>query len=351
MANIVDVAKASGVSKSVVSYVLNGSTRKVHPETRARVLEAVEQLGYHPSAPARRLSGMATNTYGIVVAEQEFPFITDPYYSAIIEGIMAVAFERKQDTLFFTGHVGFDVRGSLPVYCDGRCDGLLVLARRFGDEVIEALIAASIPFVLVNDSPEQSHLSWVDAENVSSAKAAAEYLIQLGHKRIGYFAGDTQTRSNIQREQGFRVALADAGIAVNEHWVLQGRFFRASGEERARTLFHGGDTPTALFCANDAIALGAMTALQAMGRTVPGDVSVIGFDDIPAAAVCKPTADNGAATATGDRETGCRSAVPAYPRQNATGRAHLCGHGFDHSTIDGCSPFTLIHQKLLSQEK
>lgn len=288
MANIIDVAKASGVSKSVVSYVLNGSTRKVHPDTRARVLEAVEQLGYHPSAVARRLSGMATNTCGIVIAEQEFPFITDPYYSAIIEGIMAVAFERKQDTLLFTGHVGFDVRGSLPIYSDGRCDGLLVLARRFGDEIIDALVAASIPFVLVNDSPDRAGLSWVDAENSTSAKSAVEYLIRLGHKRIGYFAGDTQTRSNIQREQGFRAALATAGIVVNEQWVLPGRFSRVSGEERARELFRNDETPTALFCANDAIALGAITALQAMNKVVPKDVSVLGFDDIPAAAAGNP---------------------------------------------------------------
>lgn len=288
MANIIDVAKASGVSKSVVSYVLNGSTRKVHPDTRARVLEAVEQLGYHPSAVARRLSGMATNTCGIVIAEQEFPFITDPYYSAIIEGIMAVAFERKQDTLLFTGHVGFDVRGSLPIYSDGRCDGLLVLARRFGDEIIDALVAASIPFVLVNDSPNRTGLSWVDAENSASAKSAVEYLIRLGHKQIGYFAGDTQTRSNIQREQGFRAALVTAGIAVNEQWVLPGRFSRVSGEERARELFRNDETPTALFCANDAIALGAITALQAMNKVVPKDVSVLGFDDIPAAAAGSP---------------------------------------------------------------
>lgn len=288
MANIIDVAKASGVSKSVVSYVLNGSTRKVHPDTRARVLEAVEQLGYHPSAVARRLSGMATNTCGIVIAEQEFPFITDPYYSAIIEGIMAVAFERKQDTLLFTGHVGFDVRGSLPIYSDGRCDGLLVLARRFGDEIIDALVAASIPFVLVNDSPDRIGLSWVDAENSASAKSAVEYLIHLGHKRIGYFAGDTQTRSNIQREQGFRAALATAGIVVNEQWVLPGRFSRVSGEERARELFRNDETPTALFCANDAIALGAITALQGMNKVVPKDVSVLGFDDIPAAAAGSP---------------------------------------------------------------
>lgn len=289
MPNIIDVAKASGVSKSVVSYVLSGSsTRKVHPDTRARVLEAVEQLGYHPSAVARRLSGMATNTCGIVIAEQEFPFITDPYYSAIIEGIMAVAFERKQDTLLFTGHVGFDVRGSLPIYSDGRCDGLLVLARRFGDEIIDALVAASIPFVLVNDSPSHPGLSWVDAENSASARSAVEYLTRLGHRRIGYFAGDTRTRSSIQRESGFRAALADAGIAVDERWVLPGRFSRASGEERARALFVGSDAPTALFCANDAIALGAIAALQAMNKSVPEDVSVVGFDDIPAAANADP---------------------------------------------------------------
>ena len=289
MATLKDIARECGVSAMTVSSVLNNKPGEFSPDTRTRVLEAARRLRYHPNAAARRLLGKNISTLGVADVTADATYWGSPYQTPVLEGILTAARRLRQDILYFSGHPSGEIESSLPIYRDGRCDGLLHFAAGLHEAGIEQIAASGLPIVLIGDSRAGSPVAHVDVDNAAAAAEATAHLLALGHRRIAMLTGE-DTAPAMQRVAGFRQAHARAGLPVQEHFLLPGLAWEVSGEEQARALLSrpAAERPTALFCYNDALALGVLLAAAKMGVRVPEDLSVVGFDDIADAAASVP---------------------------------------------------------------
>lgn len=287
---IKDVAEACGVSLMTVSHVINEKPGKASPETRARVLKAARELDYQPSAIARGLARRKMNAVGLVFyTHSTTPLVRTAYFGDILGGILETAMQARQSTTLFTEINCTDVRENLNTYCDGRCDGLIFVGPPFSDDLAEALRRKHTPYVFLGDQPRDPGVCCVDVDNADSALRAVEFLIKNGHQRIAFLGGDTQITSARQREQGYRQALLNAALEMDEALILPGLYSLDSGYRRTGELMQNSENPpTALFCANDEIAVGALSAINALGLRVPEDMSIIGFDDSSAASSSQP---------------------------------------------------------------
>lgn len=286
---IKELARACGVSPSTVSYVLNDGPRPVSARTRSRVLDAIQRLDYQPSAVARGLSKKRMNAVGVVIDFWYSPAV-NTYFASVFHGVLAVNLKRKQSTTIFLSDVCLAAEHDVNLYTDGRCDGLLLIGLLNSEKLVPHLQERRVPFVLVNDLSADPTVSSVDIDNRASAVLAVERLLAAGHRRIAIFCGDSAAHSAVLRLAGYREALEAAGIVVDESLILPGTYSEETGYHRAiRILAVPHDRrPTAIFCADDAIALGAMRAFSENGVCVPDDISLVGIDDIPEAAGCNP---------------------------------------------------------------
>lgn len=283
--SISDVARRAGVSRATVSRVLNGSTEALVTQgTRTLVRQAVEYLGYHPSAIARGLAGKPMNTVGIILAYELPSVTTDPFLSPVLDGILAVSKRERQKTIIFVEDNWEDAFASLPVYCDGHCDGLVLVAPCTDSQIVGALQSGRTPFVLIGDSREMPGIAVADIDNVAAARLAVGHLLAQGHRRIAALCGNRELLSSHQRLQGYTEALAEWNVPQDNSLILPGQYWEASGSERARLLMELpiGQRPTALFCQNERIAVGALEGLLSLGIRVPQEVSIIGIGDYPA---------------------------------------------------------------------
>ncbi len=294
--SIYEVAAEAKVSIATVSRVLSGGGgARVARATQERVLEAARRLEYHPSGVARGLARGRMNTVGLVLYYEQPSVTSDPYLGPCLDGVLAVHKRDHQNTVLFTKSSWEEALAHLPSYCNGYCDGLLLMLPRTDSAIVGELAARDLPFVLVGDSRDDPDglLCCADVDNVAAAEAAVGHLIALGHRRIAAFCGDTVFCSSGQRLDGYRRALEAAGIPFDPSLVRPGTYFPRPGavEADVRALWDErpeSERPTAVFGFNDAIALAAADALRARGLRIPADVSLIGFDDVPAAAAADP---------------------------------------------------------------
>jgi LacI family transcriptional regulator len=271
--------------------VLNGtrSGTRVSEATRGRIRNAARELGYHPNAVARGLSRRRMDTVGVV-----FPAPTrhevNLYYTPILNGILEVATERRQYTTLCTAQTWPDVEQNLPTYCDGRCDGLLLIGPPAASPIVSELRKRHIPFVLINDTSSDPDVSTVDVDNIGGAFKMVSHLLELGHRRIAFLGGDSIMNSSAQRAEGYRRAFRAAGLEPDGSLMFPGYYWRQYGYDLTRHLMGlpAKSQPTAIFCAGDDIAFGALDALIELGLKVPDDMSVAGFDDILTAALSQP---------------------------------------------------------------
>ncbi|GAB4469294.1 MAG: LacI family DNA-binding transcriptional regulator [Armatimonadaceae bacterium] len=292
MPSIKEVAAVAKVSQATVSKVLNNrSDTQISLATRQRVREAADRLGYHPSAVARGLAGKRMNAINIVMAYAETSVTSDPYLGPCLDGILAVCKREQQKAVLFLEDDWQSAFDRFPAFCDGTSDGVLLMIPRTDSQVVEVLASRSVPFVLVGDSREDARMNCVDVDNMSGTRKAIEHLLALGHRRIAAFAGNEDFCSNGQRMTAYRKALRDAGLPVDPALIFPGEYHPEYGERNVRILlerFAAKDRPTAIFCFCDAIAVGALSELAKAGVDVPGEISVVGFDDIPRAATLSP---------------------------------------------------------------
>jgi DNA-binding LacI/PurR family transcriptional regulator len=283
MANfsIRDVAERAGVSRATVSRVLNGTDALVAEATRARVLAVVRELEYHPRAVARGLAGKPMNTLGVVLAYILPSVTSDPFLGPVLDGILATNKRRRQKTVIFTENDWDEALNNLPTYCDGHCDGLILVIPSLNSRIVQALKPKQVPFVVVGEHREDPDVTEVDSDNVTLAYEAVRYLAEQGHRRIAILCGNRELTSNSQRLEGYRRALAEAGIACDETLVMPGEYWEWSGEENAARLMQRepAERPTALFCSNGRIALGALRALENLNVRVPEEISVTAISE------------------------------------------------------------------------
>jgi DNA-binding LacI/PurR family transcriptional regulator len=280
-----DVAALARVSRTTVSFVLNGRDVQISPATRERVLQAARQLGYQPHAGARQLAAGRSHTLGLVLKQSADQVAGDALLAETLRGLMTAA---------RTGGFRVIVEAAEPVaepYGDlvrsGRTDGLVVSGPRTNDPELADIVQAGFPVVLQGSLPDATVPS-VDVDNAAGARAGVEHLIALGHRRIGCITNAPLVYTSAQaRLNGYRAALREAGIEADPSWIQEGDFDAPSGNRAMAALLKGSDV-TATFVASDVVAFGAIGALRARRLRVPDDMSIMGFDDIPLAAFFDP---------------------------------------------------------------
>ncbi len=279
---IQDVARAAGVSVSTVSRVLNNKD-DVAPETFQRTQDVIAELGYTTNLAARSLRSRRTGVIGLIMPE-----LDDPFCLQILKGINQAILALDYDLIAYTS--GSRKRRSkaereqhyVSLLADSITDGVILVtpaATRF---------TTAAPIVAIDPNNECHSCVEVTAKNHAGALAATEYLISLGHRRIGFIGGRLDLRCAQQRLQGYQDALRQAAIAADPDLITIGDFSRPTGRECAQRLLGLAQPPTAIFAANDQSAIGAIEAARASGRRVPADLSVIGFDNIPEGAYFHP---------------------------------------------------------------
>jgi LacI family transcriptional regulator len=284
-----DVARESGVSIGTVSNVFNNSTDAIRPETRDRVLEAARRLRYRPNGVARGLVQRRTKTLGILFHGGSVMAVSDPFTSAILHGILQGCAPKGYSTLLYPQST-LSGQYDLNQLADGRADGLLVVAPGRDDTAASALAAMGVPVAIVSALQETKEgLLSVDVDNERGGYLATKHLLSLGHRRIAHLAGDPRQRSAHDREAGFRAAMASEGIAIEESFVITCGYHGGEACEPTNRLLQLAQPPTAIFCANDNLAVGVLLAAREAGVSVPEQLSIIGFDDAPAAALVSPS--------------------------------------------------------------
>lgn len=289
---IADVAREAGVSPTTVSFVLNASG-SVSSETRKRVLAAVERLGYQPNDAARALSSGRTKRVAVVVPQID-RLLEDPYFARVLGGLSAALEARDQSVVLKYASQEFVAEGGPRRLIRSReVDAALVVGATLHDDHLSDL--GGLPVVLVNGIVPGLTLPSILADDVGGAAEATRHLAALGHRRIAHIAGSLDTPGGYDRLEGYRRGLDRSDLRLDRDLIVEASFLTPwrSGREAIRTLlsrFPAGreDRPTAFFCANDLIALGAMEALKTAGLRVPEDASVVGADDIALSAVADP---------------------------------------------------------------
>lgn len=280
---IVDVAKEAGVSFATVSRVLNDGAR-VKAEKRTRVLRAVKRLGYTTNLQARSLRGGSTRLIGLLVRD-----LGTAYIGEIIRGVDAELEAQKYDVMLYTTHRRQAQENAyVAALTHGMTDGMLIVLPRHPEGYLKTLRQKKFPYVLIDHQGIDERGPAVGATNRAGGYDAARYLLALGHRRIGFITGSPDLGCSRERLDGYRAALLDHGVVVDETLILEGNFQQPRGYAAASELMDLQNPPTAIIASNDVMAFGVMEAARERGKKIPDDMSIIGFDDIPQAAQVHP---------------------------------------------------------------
>ena len=281
---ISDVAREAGVSLMTVSRVVNDKG-EISPTTRRRVLDVIEQLGYRPSSIARGLATQRTGTLGLVV-----PDIANPFFSDVARGAEDKACAAGYNVVVCnTDESPQRETAALESLEEKRVDGLLLCSSRLADKDLRVALDLHPSAILVNCHLEGYQVGVILLDDEGGAQIATHHLLQSGHQAVGFLAGPLASYSSRQRSKGYRAALEEAGMGYNPAWVRPCSYQVESGQATTRELLTDYPEITALFCYNDLVAVGALQACAELGRRVPEDLAVVGFDDIPMAALVTPS--------------------------------------------------------------
>jgi len=268
------VAQAAGVSPSTVSRILNG-TAAVADDKRQAVDEAIARLGFVPNPVARGLAGGRTLSIGVVTQA-----IDSPFYGVALRGIEDTLDKAGYSPLFVSGHWNaVEEARCIDMLRARRVDGIIVLDGRMSDSGLRAC-AKALPLVVTGRTLKAPNLFSLQFDNFEGARQATEHLLGLGHQRIAFIAGDAGHPDALERERGYRAALEAAGQPFDPALVVPGLFHEEGGLAATERLMEARRRFTAIFAANDQMAVGACLALHRQGLRVPQDVSIVGFDDL-----------------------------------------------------------------------
>ncbi len=284
---IIDVARDSGVSIATVSYVINNGPRKVDLETKARIKASIERLRYYPNTIARAMVNKRLNSIGIVFPHPYPNVFADPYFISIMDGIVQEAAKRRQNVTLYTG-LEWNGNDSLPAFLDRRVDGLILIAMLTDSTIVPSLVEAGLQFVQINGMVTDAAVSNVDIDNAGAVRRVIAHLAGLGHRRIALLGGQLNSPSTPPRRDGYWQGMQEHGLPVDPEIVLEGLYDRAWGREGMARLLASDDPPTAVFAGGDGIAEGVYDTCRQAGVRIPEDLSVVGFDDTPAASHLEP---------------------------------------------------------------
>jgi LacI family transcriptional regulator len=281
---IYDVAREAGVSMATVSRVVNNNPN-VKPQTRKKVFEAIERLGYRPNAVARGLASKKTTTVGVVI-----PDISNAIFAEVARGIEDIANMYRYNIILCNADKKKDKEISvINTLLEKQVDGLLFMGGTVTKEHIEAFKSSSVPIVLCATTDDNNAIPAVDINHEKAAYDAVQLLIQQGHRNIGMISGTLQDPANgFARFQGYKKALEEANIPVVDEHIRVGNYRYESGIEAMKYFIDLADRPTAIFAATDEMAIGAIHTIQDANLKVPDDISVISVDNSRMASMVRP---------------------------------------------------------------
>jgi LacI family transcriptional regulator len=272
-----ELAKIAGVSKTTISRVIN-SKPDVDPGTREKILSLISEYGFQPNAFAKAISQKQSNHIGLLIPHKAEYVFSNPFYTEVMRGVSTAVDENGYYLLICYAHeVNY-----MDIYKQKRVDGFVLLSPgSFHKHIIEALNVGSVPFVSTAKILGEAEMTYVDVDNFAGASMLMQHLVSLGHQRIA-FIGKPTLQSSQDRLSAYKTVLAKAGIQYDPELALVTDTSSVeSGHEYTLRLLRAQRPPTAIFLANDVMAIGAINAAHEIGLRVPEDISIVGFDDIP----------------------------------------------------------------------
>lgn len=282
---ISDIAKLSGVSKATVSRVINGS-KPVSPEVKAKVMKVIDETGFKPSSLARSLSKQETKLIGIVI-----PDVSNPVFSELVKGMEEESNDSGYNILLCNTYLNHDKELKyLEILQDKEVDGIIFLTTDEIQEQVDFFKKFGKPVVTVDRVFKTMDIPSVGVDDYEASFKAVNYLINMAHKRIAMVRAPLDDQSHgFQRYKGYREAMEKHGLEIASDWVVEGDFSVKAGYNAMMQLLSASEPPTAVFFANDLMAVGGIRCISDNGMKVPDDISVMGFDDIPIASMFIPS--------------------------------------------------------------
>jgi len=278
-----DVAEKAGVSVTTVSHVIN-KTRLVSDELRQRVLAAMRELEYWPNALARSLRRKETNTIGMILPDN-----SNPFFAEVSRGIEDTCFRQGYNIILCNSDGDLDKEFLYTnVLVEKQVDGIILFAAGESIEQVRMLQARNIPLVMVDRMLSDVAVDMVLTDNIQGGELATRHLLELGHGHIACITGSLNLSLSAERMTGYRQALMEHHIPVEESLIVEGDFQYESGYRAANRLLTADSPPSAIFACNDLMAIGAISAVVESGRQVPNDISVVGFDNLRLASFANP---------------------------------------------------------------
>jgi len=282
-ATIKDVAIRAGVSKTTVSHVLN-TTRFVEEETRQKVLQAIKELNYRPSTAARSLTTKRTSIVGIVISDS-----SNIFFGELLKGVEEILRPQNYTLMICNTNEMLEYEANyLNLLLNQRVDGIIAAAT--SQRWVELLKAEALhtPIVFVDRIFENNPDYYIGVDNKTGAYQGTQYLIECGYRKIGILTGLDRISTMRERLDGYRQALMDAGLPINNEWIIPSQLCVEGGRQAMQKLFSQQDMPEAVFINNNLLALGALLEIRELNLRCPEDIGIVSFDDHPWAAVSCP---------------------------------------------------------------
>jgi DNA-binding LacI/PurR family transcriptional regulator len=287
---IKDVAKLAEVAPSTVSRVIANSPR-ISEKTKKKVKEAMDYLGYHPNFNARSLANRSTQAIGLVMPSSADKAFQNPFFPEVIRGISTMAHEKEYALYMSTGNTEDEIfEGVIRMVQGRRVDGIVMLYSRVDDRIMNYLQEQDFPFTVIGKPFKKAEkITYIDNNNYKAAKEMTEYLIALGHERIGFVGGNLNLVVTIDRLQGYEKAVRNAGLPYRDDYIVHEEFLKEGGQEAVKELLALEKPPSALLVMDDLMSFGVLSTLNELGISVPADISLLSFNNVLLSELSSPS--------------------------------------------------------------
>lgn len=283
-----DIAKAANVSPSTVSRVVANNSR-ISRTTSDKIHKIMKEMNYHPNIIARSLASKSTNIIGVIVPGTTEKAFQHPFFPEILRGIGSVAYKNGYNILISSiSDIGEEKRIAKEFANGGITEGIILMTSRVRDPAISELMKMDFPFVVVGRPQKDSEVNWVDNNNFSIGYELTQHFIKQGHNRIAFLGVSSDFTVTMDRLKGYKKALQDNHLPVDESLIIEGKFIDDTGYDLMKKLLGNGLMPTGVIACDDLLAFGAMKVITEYGLSIPEDIAVAGFNNVPLSEYCTP---------------------------------------------------------------
>lgn len=276
-----DVAKAANVSPSTVSRAIAGNPR-ISSATRENILRIMKELNYHPNLIARSLANKSTKIIGVIVPGTTEKAFQHPFFPEVLSGMASIAHNNKYHILITSVTSAKEEKRVINEYAkSGIAEGIILMAARVKDPAISELMRLGFPFVVIGRPQNEKEITWVDNDNFSISYELTKHMLELGRKRVAFIGVSPDYIVTLDRLEGYKKALRDFNIKIDYDLIIEGKYVEDTGYEMLKKIIDHVDCPDAVVACDDLLAFGAIKLLSERGLTVPGNVAVAGFNNVP----------------------------------------------------------------------